>query len=328
MIFLRRPVDMGRRRLKQIAQATVRSLFFRKGYDLVKLKTNLDKVAMISVMGKIQHPIFKPGQIYRVGYDGIGRIVPHEGGITYDVEIGDGCMDLVADHVEPGASARNPDTDESVAFTHFSCVGNEAVVVTGDAKGAKGFVTGKNGNCSHVLFWFKQEDLHKMAPDDRIMVKSRGLGLALSDYPDVQCMSLDPDLLDKIAVDMEERDGKLYVPVVTVIPARCMGDGLGRAELFGGDYDIMTRDPKTYAQCHMDKLRFGDLVYIQDNVNYYGPDYLEGAGSFGVIVHGDSKTCGNGPGVTVLLTSGSGAIQPKLCKHANIAHYLGTKKCD
>ena len=178
------------------------------------------------------------------------------------------------------------------------------------------------------MMWFSQETLGKMTCNDRVQVKAFGQGLALLDYPDVRCMSLDPDLLERMAVDMEEKDGKLYVPVVTVIPAHCMGSGLGQAESYGSDYDIMTRDRRAFEACHMGQLRFGDLVYIQDHVNDYGPDYLEGAGSLGVIIHGDSNLCGHGPGVTVLMTSASGAIQPKLCGHANIAHYLGTKKCD
>ncbi len=294
----------------------------------MKLKTNRDKVVAQSVAGQLHHPIIRPGKVHRVGFDGIGRVVPANGGITYNIEIGDSCMGLAGDHVEPGASTKNMTPEENVAYTHLSCVGNTATVVSGAAAGDKGFVTGKHGGIDHVMIWFSQETLNKMACNDRIQVKAYGQGLKLIDYSDVQCMSLDPDLLDKISEDMEEKDGKLYVPVATVIPAHCMGSGIGHAELFGGDYDIMTRDKRAYEECRMADLRYGDLVYIQDNVNYYGPDYLEGAGSVGVIVHGDSKLSGHGPGVTVLLTSGSGTIQPKICSHANIAHYLGTKKLD
>ena len=294
----------------------------------MELRTNRNKVVAQSVMGQLHHPVIKPGKVHRVGYDGIGRVGPAHGGITYDIEIGDSCMGLAGDHIEPGASTKNPDIEENRAYSHLCCVGNTAVVVSGAATGDRGFVTGKHGGIDHVMMWFSQETLGKMTCNDRVQVKAFGQGLALLDYPDVRCMSLDPDLLERMAVDMEEKDGKLYVPVVTVIPAHCMGSGLGQAESYGSDYDIMTRDRRAFEACHMGQLRFGDLVYIQDHVNDYGPDYLEGAGSLGVIIHGDSNLCGHGPGVTVLMTSASGAIQPKLCGHANIAHYLGTKKCD
>ncbi len=294
----------------------------------MKLNTNREKVVAQSVAGRLHHPVIKAGKILRVGYDGIGRVAPAHGGITYDIEIGDSCMGLAGDHIEPGASTKNPNEEENRAYTHLSCVGNVATVISGAAAGDTGYVTGKHGGIDHVMIWFSQETLNKMVCDDRIQVKAYGQGLALTDYPDVHCMSLDPDLLDAISADMEEKDGKLYVPVVTEIPAHCMGSGLGQGELFGSDYDIMTRDPEAYEQCRMGELRYGDLVYIRDHVADYGADYRKGAGTLGVIIHGDSKLCGHGPGVTVLMTSAGGKIQPKLCRHANIAHYLGIRSCD
>ena len=116
------------------------------------------------------------------------------------------------------------------------------------------------------------------------------------------------------------------MPVAAVIPAYLMGSGLGAMEVFGSDYDIMTRDPEAYEKFHLGKLRFGDLVYIQDHQCFHGPDYLRGSGTVGVIIHGDSHLAGHGPGVTPIMTCRESILVPEVCDTANIAFYLGTKR--
>jgi hypothetical protein len=57
----------------------------------------------------------------------------------------------MADHVEPGVSLENRVKDsrmpqaQSRALNVLSCIGNEAIVVKGDAKGETGVVVGKHG---------------------------------------------------------------------------------------------------------------------------------------------------------------------------------------
>ena len=242
----------------------------------MSLKTNQDKIVKQSVMGRVHHPVLTPQKVYRVGSDGGARFTPAHGAITYDIEIGDSCMGLVGDHIEPGVSSKNADDIENRAYTHLSCIGNVAEVVTGRAAGDKGFVTGTHGGIDHVMIWFSQETLNKMVCDDKILVKGYGQGLALVDYPQVKIMSIDPELFGKL--NIREENGKLVVPVAAVIPAYLMGSGLGAMEVFGSDYDIMTRDPEAYEKFHLGKLRFGDLVYIQDHQCFHGPDYLRGPG--------------------------------------------------
>ena len=195
-----------------------------------------------------------------------------------------------------------------------------AKVITGDGKGALGVVTGKHGGADHVMVYFDDSVLDQLAVDDKILIKSFGQGLQLVDYPDVVCMNLDPSLLDKL--DISEKDGKLEVGVAAVIPAYLMGSGLGSSTMMSGDYDIMTRDPKTLEALKLDQLRFGDLVFIEDHANNHGPDYLKGSGTLGVIIHGDSFIAGHGPGVTVLLTSRNSTLVPKYKPDANLKNYI------
>ena len=96
--------------------------------------------------------------------------------------------------------------------------------------------------------------------EDRILVRGFGGGVELPDFPDIKCMSLDPDFFEEWIT--ETRDGKLVVPVTHKVPASVMGSGLGRDNAFRGDYDITMFDPQIVAECGLDTLRLGDLVAI------------------------------------------------------------------
>ena len=129
------------------------------------LKTNEDKLVMLSVAGQISAPACQP----RICFDGVVRVTPGTGGITYNVKVGDCAFGLAGDHVEPGVSTKNPDEKANSGYNTLSCVGNTAYVVSGDAKGAKGTVTGKHGGIEHVLIHFDRETLDKLQVGDKII---------------------------------------------------------------------------------------------------------------------------------------------------------------
>lgn len=283
------------------------------------MRTNQEQLAMLSVQGKVDHPKLS-GSGYRVGYDGIGRISMATGGITYSHQLGDLCMNIAGDHIEPGVSLKNLDTNENNALLTFSCVGNIARVVSGDAKGNIGYVTGKHGGIDHTMIYFDKETLDLMNCDDKVLIKAHGQGIQLLDYPQIQVMNLDPHLLQNI--NMEEKNNKVYIPIVTKIPAYLMGSGLGSTTMMNGDYDIMTQDPKAVQMFGLDQLRFGDLVLIEDHNNHNGPQYLQGSVSIGVIVHSDSYSNGHGPGVTILFSCKDDTLQGRVDADANLKKYL------
>ena len=74
----------------------------------------------------------------------------------------------------------------------ISCIGDEAIVVAGEAKGRKDIVIGKHGGIEHVLVDFKPETLKKLVLGDRILVKDFGLGLKLINIADIKVMNMDP----------------------------------------------------------------------------------------------------------------------------------------
>jgi len=285
------------------------------------LKTNKEKVVMVSVQGKIHHPT---GGNYRVSHEGFPMMLPATGGISYNVKVGDCAFGLSGDHIEPGVSIRNEDKNESDALMMLACIGNYARVVSGDAKGAVGYVTGTHGGIEHVLVDFDRDDLEKMAVNDQILIKAYGQGLKLLDYPDIAVMNIDPVLFDKI--EIKEKESKIYVPVTAKIPAYLMGSGIGSLSAYSGDYDIMTADRKEVERLGLDKLRFGDLVLLEDCDNTFGRGYLKGAVSIGVVVHSDCVKMGHGPGVTTILSCKSSQIEGYIDANANISVLMKKKE--
>jgi hypothetical protein len=293
------------------------------------LKTNVNRLVKISVVGEVASPILgKPP--YRISADGRPLVLPGVGGIVYNVRVGDPAVGWEADHVEPGVSIQNKEKDErfpggaNTALNVLSCVGNEVVVTTGDAKGERGVVTGKHGGIDHVLVDFQPEVLERLVIGDKVIVKAFGVGLKLLDFPEVKVMNLDPRFLE--AIPIKSAASKLEVPVTHVIPATIMGSGLGASQTYSGDYDIQLFDENMRVKHGLTDLRLGDLVAIMDADHSFGRIYKEGAVSVGIVVHSDSVTSGHGPGVTTLFTSSTGRIVPKIDSEANIAVLLGLRK--
>lgn len=289
------------------------------------LRTNVDRLVKLSVVGEAVSPLVNRN-IYTISPQGEPVILPSLGGITYNVRVGDPACGWQADHVEPGVSVENRENDPrsgsgaNVALNVLACVGNEAAVKTGDAKGAKGVVTGKHGGIDHVLVDFLPETLEKLMLGDKMLIKAFGLGLKLLDFPDVAVMNMDPRFLK--ALSPRPKGDKLAVPVTHIVPAAIMGAGIGMNQTYSGDYDIQLFDEKVNEQYELDRLRLGDVVAIIDADHSYGRIYRQGAVSVGIVVHTNCVASGHGPGVTTLLTSSTGKIIPKIDGKANIASLL------
>ncbi len=281
------------------------------------MRTNKDKLVKMAVNTTVDHPRMKG---FYVGYDGKGRMPVGTGGIVYSHAIGDSCMDIAGDHIEPGVTMANPSDRENHAVETLSCIGNEVIVLNGPAQGKCGFVTGTHGGVDHTMAYFKKDDLELMTGHEQFLIKTFGQGFKLLDYPTIHMMNIDPTLFEKLPI--EEKENEITFPVVTILPPYLMGAGLGQATMMEGDYDIMTQDKEANKQFGIDQLRFGDFVAVQDHDCTYGPHYKKGAMTIGVVVHSDSYTSGHGPGLTVIATSVDGSIQPYIDAKANLKSYF------
>jgi hypothetical protein len=287
------------------------------------LRTNQPDLVMVAVMGQVAHPVAAMNP-YRIGNDGVPRVLPGTGGIVINQRIGDRCVGLMGDHIEPGVALHNNNREvigsrrgPNLALLTYACIGNTARVISGPCTGQRGLVTGKHGGVDHVLVDFPSAALLRLQIGDRIQIYSCGLGLRLLDFPEVTLSNCSPSLLRRLGI--VESDGRLIVPVSHRIPARIMGSGLGKNTPWRGDYDIQLFDPVIRRRYRLDTLRFGDVVAICDGDSHYGPAYRQGSVSIGVVVHGDSTVSGHGPGVTVLMSGPSQVIQPLVDSRANLA---------
>ena len=158
--------------------------------------------------------------------------------------------------------------------------------------------------------------------NDTVIIRGKGQGLRLTDYPDIALFNLDPTLLHAMKIRKID-GGVLEVPVTTIVPAVCMGSGIGSAHVAKGDYDIMTSDSDTVQEYGIDKIRLGDFVALLDHDNRYGRAYRKGAITIGIVIHSDCLEAGHGPGVTTLMTCAFPLIKPVIDPGANIADLLG-----
>jgi hypothetical protein len=289
-------------------------------------------LVMVTVAGQIAHPVGRPSP-YRVGHDGVPRILPGSGGIAVNQRVGDRCVGLAGDHIEPGAALHNnsrevvgPRNGPNLALLMYACVGNVARVVSGPCRGQLGTVTGKHGGVDHLIVDFPTRVLQRLQIGDQVQVYSCGLGLRLLDHPEVVVTSCAPRLLRRWG--LRSRPGRLQVPVTHLIPASIMGSGVGRSESVRGDYDIQLFDPEIRRGFGLERLRFGDLVAVVHSDSRFGRAYRGGVLTVGVIVHGDSTISGHGPGVLSLLSAPARHLEPLRDPMANLAKVLGLRRLE
>lgn len=289
----------------------------------MKFRTNEERLVKMAVQGKPANPLrFSE---FEMDAEGHGHALPTVGGITYNVKVGDPAFGWRGDHIEPGVSVildeEKRSSRQNMAFGFLACIGNEARVLSGPAKNAKGVVVGQHGGVEHLMVDFDDKTLDKLSYDDKILIRAHGQGLKIEGAGDTAIYNLDPRVLAPWGVRLLA-GGVLEVPVALRVPSALMGSGLGHPDPGSGDYDITTQDPKAVRRYGLDKLRFGDFVAIIDADNTFGRHYYEGAVTIGVVSHSDSFLSGHGPGVSTLLSSKKGMIKPVLSANANLARAL------
>ncbi|MDD1620045.1 MAG: DUF4438 domain-containing protein [Methylococcaceae bacterium] len=292
-------------------------------------RINAKDLVMVAVSGQIAHPI-GAANAYRIGNDGVPRVLPATGGIVINQRIGDRCVGLAGDHIEPGVSLHNNQREvvgsrkgPNQALITYACIGNRVRVTSGPCVGEQGLVTGKHGGVDHVMVDFPTQVLQRLNIGDRMQINSIGLGLELIDYPGITVFNCAPELLQRWGV--VERHGRLEVPVTHLIPGRVMGSGLGKNTVWRGDYDIQLFDPAVRNRYGLGRLRFGDMVAIIGADTRFGPSFRQGYISFGIVVHGDSTVSGHGPGVTPLVCGRAEQFKAVQRNTANLADIFGIR---
>ncbi len=286
-------------------------------------KNNANQVISLSVQGIITPPRMPPlpAMPYSLAADGRPFLLPAYGSIVYNVSVGDSAYGWLADCVHPGVSVKLDDATGNRGLNVLSCVGNTAIVMTGNASKARGTVTGKTGRFSeHVIIHFDQAVREELAIGDKIVIKAKGTGLKFDDHPDIMLKGCSPELVDALEVATTD-DGKLAVPVVAQAPPHLLGAGAGLVS-DGGSIHIQTADRAALQEAGLHELRLGDVVALTDYDSSWNHGYLRNAVGIGVVAQGDSPRAGYGPGITLIMTSAGGNIAPMLAPGVNLSDLL------
>ena len=305
-------LETGREKVTAAAQCS----------DPNRLTTNKDELIMTAVQGVVQ----PPGSYgYETSYDGKSVQDIGMASINYTVTLGDSAYGWAnGDHVEPDVTiqGREKQSPWDTALAVLACIGNDAEVISGEAAGAKGFYIGRHAG-SDDLVWLPRDAVEKLALNDKIQVKAKGVGLRIKGFEDVRVNKLSPETLEKMGITIE--GSQLVVPVVLDVPGHIMGSGLGFPFIEALDYDIQTTCPEIVEQYGLKKLRLGDIVAIKGHYDVYAPGRYDGAVTIGVVIHGFSDIAGHGPGLNPVLSALPGKIKTRLDPNANTAYYLGIR---
>ncbi|WP_210483784.1 DUF4438 domain-containing protein [Microvirga antarctica] len=289
----------------------------------MQVETNQDRLVAVSVAGNIVHPSFPglPAEPYRLAADGTPFLLPTFGGIVYNISVGDSAYGWLADCVHPGVSIHYGAELGNRGLNVFACVGNDAIVMTGEGKGTRGVVTGKSGRFSEqVIVHFPKKTRPLFAVGDKIVIRAQGVGMAIEGFPNMRLKSLSPKLFAALAPTLA--GGKLQVPVVASIPAHLLGAGAGLTSE-GGSLHIQTTDKDALRGAGLDTLKLGDVVALLDYDSRYSHGYLRGAVGIAVVGQTDGPRAGYGPGMTLLMTDSGGAIEPVIKADMNLVSLLG-----
>lgn len=288
----------------------------------MSVEFNEADLVSVSVGGVIAHPTFPglPAEPYRLTSEGKPFLWPTFGGIVYNVSVGDRAFGWAADCIHPSVSIKGTDDLKNRGLNVFACLGNTATVMTGQAAGAKGVVTGKSGRFSdQVIVHFPVETRRKMAVGDQIVVRSLGTGIEIKGHENVLCKGLSPALLKALPQKIE--DGVLKIGVVGTVPAHLVGAGAGLTSE-GGSLHIQSTDRDELKKHGLDQLKLGDIVAIENTDSRYNHGYLRGALGIGIVGQTDGPRAGYGPGLTVVMTAPKGELGAYSAPGTNIAQLL------
>lgn len=282
------------------------------------LRWNSGDLVEMAVTGQVSQPAIRQGA-YLHAPDGRATTLPGMYGIAYNARVGDRAFGWAGDHVEPGASIAHADEKSDYALHYLTCIGNEAEVVSGRARGARGIVTGEH---ARLLVDFPPEALEDLMVGDTIQIRARGRGIRLVDHPALEFKKTGPELAAAFGLRVE--GSRIVCPVAKELPARIMGSG---AELNAEfvDQDLMSGDRALLAELGIDTMRLGDLIGIRDVDHRFGRSFSRGWTAICLCIHGDSVMTGHGPGILTLITGPADQLDFVLAPGANIAALLGIR---
>ena len=275
----------------------------------------------VNLLGLVEQPEFGSTP-YQVGADGSPYVPVGDGGIVLGVRLGESVFARDADHAAPGACLVHPDQGARHALTIYSCIGNQVVIRTGLAAGARGIVVGKRGEEGRVIISLAQEDLARLRPADQVAVRAYGQGWRPASFPaEVTVLNTAPAAFAALPIAVSG-DGRVLAGVRMIAASKLAGNGIGRPAA-GWDLDLQLSAPGQQSENgsgRAGRLLLGDLLAVSDLDARWNMGYRRGWLTVGLVVHGASPLPGHGPGITPILTGPAGVLQaePDPAGHAGL----------
>ena len=275
----------------------------------------------VNLLGLVEQPEFGSTP-YQVSADGSPYVPVGDGGIVLGVRLGESVFARDADHAAPGACLVHPDQGARHALTIYSCIGNQVVIRTGLAAGARGIVVGKRGEEGRVIISLAQEDLARLRPADQVAVRAYGQGWRPASFPaEVTVLNTAPAAFAALPIAVTG-DGRVLVGVRMIAASKLAGNGIGRPAA-GWDLDLQLSAPGQQSgngSGRAGRLLLGDLLAVSDLDARWNMGYRRGWLTVGLVVHGASPLPGHGPGITPILTGPAGVLQaePDPAGHAGL----------
>jgi hypothetical protein len=275
----------------------------------------------VNLLGLVEQPEFGSTP-YRVSADGNSYVPVGDGGIVLGVRLGESVFARDADHAAPGACLVHPDEGARHALTIYSCIGNQVVVRTGLAAGARGIVVGKRGEAGRVIVSLAQEILARLRPADQVAVRAYGQGWRPAGFPaEVTVLNAAPAAFAALPVAVTG-GGRVLAGVRMIAASKLAGNGIGRPAA-GWDLDLQLSAPGGQSgdgSGGTGSLLLGDLLAVSDLDARWNMGYRRGWLTVGLVVHGASPLPGHGPGITPILTGPAGVLQaePDQAGHAGL----------
>jgi len=279
--------------------------------------TNAERLVTLRVAGVVQQPSLHAS----VDPEGSVQSLPGMGGVLIRPNLGDPANGWMSDHLEIGASLVHPDPAADEALQSLSCVGNAATIVDGPASGATGIIVGKHGS---TMVAFAPDVLARLAPGERVVIDAVGVGLRVEGETHVVLHSCSPWALG-FMVPGRDGSGRLRVRVVTTLPAEAAGAGIGMP---ADRYNIDLQVDHLPASSGARRLRFGDLVALEDQDHRFVRRPRQGWTAVGAICHGRSVGGGHGLGMITLLTAPTERLALKVTQGANIVALVESRERD
>jgi hypothetical protein len=288
----------------------------------VEAEGSLLRPVAVNLLGLVEQPEFGSTP-YRVSADGSSYVPVGDGGIVLGVRLGESVFARDADHAAPGACLVHPDEGARQALTVYSCIGNQVVVRTGLAVGARGIVVGQRGEAGRVIVRLAQDDLARLRPADQIAVRAYGQGWRPAGFPaEVTVLNTDPAAFAALPIAVTGDGRRVLASVRMVVASMLAGNGIGRPAA-GWDLDLQLSAPGAQSGDGgggTGRVLLGDLLAVSDLDARWNMGYRRGWLTVGLVVHGASPLPGHGPGITPILTGPADVLQaePDLAGHVGL----------